>query len=134
MSDVSPAPPRRRLGIGVTVALGFATILVVALCAPSDPPPTLLPLSSAGILYGLAMCVRGRTAPLIEACAAALIGAVFLVSGVIALVLSPGGIVTSLVMIALGVGCGVGAFLHVRAWMAERGAGREARSEGAPAG
>lgn len=129
MNDVSPALPRRRLGMGVAVTLGFAAILIVALCAPSEPPPTLLPLSSAGILYGLAMCVRGRTAPLIEACAAALIGVVFLVSGVIALLLSPGGIVTSLVMIVLGVGCGVGAFLHVRVWMARRDAGRKSRSE-----
>ena len=104
--------PRR--GLGVVLVVGFGALLTFALLTPGLPV-TVPVLASAGILTGLAMRVRSRWAHLIDACAAALIGVVFLSAGILGLVAAEGGVVTSLLLTALGAGCCVAAVLRMRA-------------------
>lgn len=120
MSDSST--PTSRRGLGVVMVVGFGALLVLTLTTPTLPS-TALVLASAGILSGLAMCVRSRWTNLIEACAAVLVGVVFLGAGIVGLVTDGTGIATSLFLAALGVGCLVAAVLRVRA---HRGGERQA--------
>lgn len=112
MSD--SATPTSRRGLGIVMVVGFGALLVLTLTTPALPS-TAPVLASAGILSGLAMCVRSRWTNLIEACAAVLIGVVFVGAGIVGLVTDGTGIVTSLFLAALGVVCLIAAVLRVRA-------------------
>ena len=112
MNGAGGVTPRR--GLGVVLVVGFGALLIFALVSPGLPI-TVPILASAGILSGLAMSVRSRWAHVIDACAAALIGVVFLAAGILRLLATPDGILSSLLMTALGAGCCVAAVLRVRA-------------------